>query len=206
VTDRVRLIAWSDYLCPWCYNAAVRLRRLEDEFGDRVELEWRTFLLRPHPDPSRTLERFRAYTTSWMRPAAEEDAGTFQVWSTDEGPPSHSVPPHRVAKAAAALGHAAFQAMHERLLRAYFAENHDITDGETLRRLWSEIGLPEAAFARAGADDVLREVVEQHNDAVRRDVSGVPAVAMVGNDVPIVGAMPYETYRRWVSRALEGAV
>ena len=206
MADRVRLIVWSDYLCPWCYNAAVRLRRLEDEFGDRVALEWRTFLLRPHPDPSRTLERFRAYTASWMRPAAEEDAGTFQVWSTDEGPPSHSVPPHLVAKAAASLGREAFHAMHARLLRAYFAENRDITDGETLRRLWCEVGLPEAAFARAGSDDVLREVVDQHNDAVRRDVSGVPAVAMVGNDVPIVGAMPYETYRRWVARGLEGTM
>ena len=102
MADRADLIAWSDYLCPWCYNAAVRLWRLEDEFGDRVSIEWRPFLLRPHPDPGRTLEKFRAYTASWARPAAEPDGGTFRVWATEEGPPSHSVPPHLVAKAAAA--------------------------------------------------------------------------------------------------------
>ncbi len=34
----VRLIVCSDYLSPWCYNAAVRLRRIEEEFGDRVDL------------------------------------------------------------------------------------------------------------------------------------------------------------------------
>jgi predicted DsbA family dithiol-disulfide isomerase len=204
VATRVHLIAWSDYLCPWCYNAAVRLGRLEDDFGERVLLEWRTFLLRPYPDPERTLEQFRAYTGSWLRPAAEPDAGSFRVWQSDEGPPSHSVPPHLVAKAAAALGAEAFRAMHARLLHAYFAENRDITAAETLLALWREVGLPEASFAAAAREEALREVVEQHNDAVRREVTGVPAVMMVGNDTPIVGAMPYETYRRWVERGLRG--
>jgi predicted DsbA family dithiol-disulfide isomerase len=206
VADRVDLIAWSDYLCPWCYNAAVRLRRLEDELGARVRIEWRTFLLRPEPDPTRTLDGFRAYTRSWLRPAAEPDGGTFRVWATDEGPPSHSVPPHLVAKAAATLGPEAFRAMHERLLHAYFAENRDVTSLETLRALWREVGLDERAFARAGDPAVLREVVDQHNDAVRRDVSGVPAVMMDGLDVPMMGALPYETYRRWAERRLAGEI
>ena len=204
--DRVDLIAWSDYLCPWCYNAAVRLRRLEDDLGDQVHVDWRTFLLRPESDPNRTLDAFRAYTRSWLRPAAEPDGGTFRVWATDEGPPSHSIPPHLVAKAAAALGRDAFRAMHERLLHAYFAENRDITKAETLYALWREVGLDDAGFARAGDQAVLREVVEQHNDAVRRDVSGVPAVMMEGVDVPMVGALPYETYRRWVDRRLRGEI
>ena len=91
----------------------MRLRRIEDEFGDRVTVEWRAFLLRPRPDASRTLETFRAYTRSWMRPAAEPDGGTFRVWATDEGPPSHSVPAHLIAKAAATIGPQAFRAMHE---------------------------------------------------------------------------------------------
>jgi len=206
VPDRVALVAWSDYLCPWCYNAAVRLDRLEDDLDGRVHVEWRTFLLRPHPDPSRTLEKFRAYTESWRRPAAEPDAAPFQVWATDEGPPSHSVPPHLVAKAAAQLGPDAFRAMHERLLHAYFAENRDITKGETLQAIWAEAGLPAEEFARVGDESLLREVVAQHNEAVGIGVSGVPAVMMVGNDVPMVGAMSYDTYRKWVERRLQGEI
>jgi predicted DsbA family dithiol-disulfide isomerase len=31
----------------WCYNAAVRLRRLQAEFGARVRLRLRSFILRP---------------------------------------------------------------------------------------------------------------------------------------------------------------
>jgi len=40
-------------------------------------------------------------------------------------------------------------------------------------------------------------------DALARDVNGVPAVMMVGNDVPVVGTMPFESYRRWIARAFE---
>ena len=68
--EPVTLIAWSDYLCPWCFNASVRLHQLEDEFEGQVCLEWRSYLLRPRASARRDLERFRAYTRSWERPAA----------------------------------------------------------------------------------------------------------------------------------------
>jgi predicted DsbA family dithiol-disulfide isomerase len=202
MTAPVRLIVNSDYLCPWCYLAAVRLQRVAEEFGDRVAIEWRSYLLRPYPDASRTLDKFRAYTRSWERPAAEPDAPVFRVWESDAGPPSHSMPPHLVAKAAAALGADAFERMHARLLAAYFGENRDITDPETLVQLWDEVGLPAAEFARAGDQTLVDAVVREHNEAVTLGMTGVPAVRMAGNDVPLVGALPLESYRRWVERAL----
>lgn len=198
---RVHLVVWSDYLCPWCYLGTARMRRIEEHFGDAVRIEWRAFLLRPVPEP-RTLERFRAYTQSWLRPAAEPEAPAFRPWTSDEGPPTHSVPAHRVAKAAAALGDAAFRTMHERLLAAYFQESRDITNADTQRALWDEVGLPPAAFAAAETPAMQEAVLAEHRDALEHGVNGVPAVMMVGNDVPTLGAMPFETYRRWIARAL----
>jgi predicted DsbA family dithiol-disulfide isomerase len=199
----VRLIVWSDYLCPWCYVAATRLHRLRDEFGDRVAVEWRSYLLRPYPNRTRTFDEFRTYTRTWARPAAEPDAPAFRPWESDAGPPSHSMPPHLVAKAAATFGAGAFQRMHERLLRAYFGENQDITDARTLVALWDDAGLPAPEFARAGDPALVEEVVREHNEAVSLGLTGVPAAQMAGNDVPLPGALPYDTYRRWVERALE---
>jgi predicted DsbA family dithiol-disulfide isomerase len=198
----VRLIVWSDYLCPWCYLGTARMRRLEDEFGDALAVEWRAFLLRPVPDPGRSLARFRDYTRSWLRPAGEPDAPVFRPWASDEGPPSHSIPAHAAAKAAAALDAKAFRDLHDRLLRAYFTESRDITSPETLATLWRECGLAEAALERAFSPETQTAVVAEHRDAVARGVTGVPAVIMVGNDVPTLGALPYETYRRWIARAL----
>ncbi|HEY8518412.1 MAG TPA: DsbA family protein [Candidatus Binatia bacterium] len=200
----VRLIVHSDYLCPWCYNAAVRLHRLERESGGDVQIVWRSYLLRPVPDPKRTLESFRAYTRSWLRPASEPDAATFRVWEGDAGPPSHSVPPHLAAKAAASLGAQQFERMHLALLEAYFAHSRDITDRATLRAIWNEQGLPDEEFARVDEPRFLEQTLAEHDEAVRLGVNGVPAARIEGSDAFVTGAYPIEMYRRWIERARAG--
>jgi predicted DsbA family dithiol-disulfide isomerase len=191
-------------------NADVRLRRLEREYAGRVELEWKAFLLRPQPratpespeHAARALEKFRQYTKSWEHVAADDDAGTFRVWATDNGPPSHSIPAHLVAKAAARVGPDAFGRMHERLLTAYFVDNLDTSDPETLLALWHEEGLDEAAFDEHRDPAILREVLAEHNEAVQLGATGVPAVRLDGNPAVIVGAQPESLYRRWIDRSL----
>lgn len=181
----------------------MRLRRLRDELAGALRLEWRSFLLRPDPGSvPRDLERFRAYTQSWLRPAADADAGTFRVWQGEAGPPTHSVPPHLVAKAAATLGEEAFERIHERLMHTYFAENRDISHADTLRAVWREAGLPDEEFARAGDPELARRVASEHNEAIELGVHGVPAARMEGNEVAVVGAQPIEVYRRWVTKTL----
>jgi predicted DsbA family dithiol-disulfide isomerase len=201
--EPIRFVVYSDYLCPWCYNAAVRLDRLERESDGAVELEWRSYLLRPEPRSGRDLERFRAYTKTWLRPAGEPDSGEFRVWEGSAGPPSHSIPPHLAAKAAARLGREAFGRMHARLLHAYFAENRDVSDRETLRALWQEAELPAADFEQVDDPALMRTTLEEFRDARESGVTGVPAVRVAGDDAVIVGAHPLALYERWVSRLLE---
>jgi len=193
---------WSDYLCPWCNVAATRLTALEREFEGALVLRWKSFLLRPRPQPGRDLEKFRRYTESWRLAAAEEPGARFQVWASQEGPPTHSVPPHLAAKAAAELGEAAFASLHAALLRAYFEESRDISRPETLAALWREAGLPEEGLARAEEPELLRQVIAEHEEAVQLGVSGVPAVRLAEADVAITGAQPTETYRRWIRKNL----
>lgn len=204
--ETVRLIVYSDYLCPWCYLAEHRLAQLKTECGDTLALEWRSFLLRPRPEPGRDLERFMRYTQSWLRPAAEPDAPVFRVWESTEGPPSHSVPPQLAAKAAAALGPEAFAALHARLLRAYFEQSRDISRPETLAAIWAEAGLPAADFASCFEDPLVRRTLEEHNEAVSLGITGVPAVRVAGTDAFVTGAQPLASYRRWVERLRAGVL
>ena len=198
----VTLEVWSDYLCPWCNVAATRLAALEREFGGALVLRWKSFLLRPRPEPGRELEKFRRYTQSWRRAAEEEPAARFEAWSSDEGPPTHSVPAHLFAKAAAELGPDAFARMHAALLHAYFVASRDISRPATLTALWREAGLPEAGLARAGEPELLRRVLAEHAEALELGVGGVPAVRLAGSDVAITGAQPTESYRRWIRKNL----
>ena len=195
----IRFVAYSDYLCPWCFNASVRLHRLEAEEPE-VEVEWRSYLLRPESRPGRDIEKFRRYTESWQRPAAEEDSGAFRVWASDAPPPTHSVPAHTVAKAAKRVGQGAFRELHQRLLIAYFQENRDISDVDVLSGLWRELALPAAAFDRHADPEIEAEVLAEHQEAIASGATGVPAVRLADNPVAVTGALPYEAYRRWVEK------
>ncbi len=202
----VGLVVYSDFLCPWCWNAATRLASVQQQLGDDLEIEWRSYLLRPSGQPGRSLEKFRAYTQSWLRVAEDEPRAPFQVWASDAGPPSHSVPPHLVAKAAAALGADEGRRIRERLFRAYFAESRDISDRATLRALWSEAGLPDDAFAHCDDPVHARRVLEDHQEAQALGANGVPAVRLADEDFVLVGAQPEAVYLRWLRRVLEARV
>jgi predicted DsbA family dithiol-disulfide isomerase len=198
----VRLEVFSDFLCPWCHLAAHRLKLLEAEFGEAIELDWRAYLLRPYPEEGRDLHKFVRYTQGWLRPAAEPDAPRFRVWETTEGPPTHSIPAHVAAKAARAQNAEAGRAMHDRLLRAYFEENRDISREPVLRELWSEVGLADDAFAACYGQELARRVVDDHNEAVELGMTGVPAVRVAGSDAFVMGAQPLDVYRRWVTKLI----
>lgn len=197
---------WSDFLCPWCWNASRRVERVADALGDAVQLRHRSYLLRPEPASGRDLEKFRAYTRSWERAAADEPGAGFRAWQGDAGPPSHSVPAHCAAKAAESLGAREGRALRTRLFEAYFTESRDVSDRDTLRALWREAALPDEAFARMLEPDVERTVRDDHVEALRLDATGVPAVRVGSSEFLLLGAQPIETYRRWFERSLKERV
>ena len=59
-----------------------------------------------------------------------------------------------------------------------------------------------AEFDRIADSALLEEVIAEHDAAVRAGITGVPAVMRAGGDAAVPGALPVETYRRWVERAL----
>ncbi len=198
----VRLIVYSDFLCPWCWNAATKLASVQRELGPALAVEWKSYLLRPRPEHGRDLEKFRAYTQGWLRVAADEPRAPFVPWASDAGPPSHSVPPHAVAKAAAEVSAEAGTRMRDRLFHAYFAESRDISDVATLAALWAEAGLDAAAFESAGDPRLVRAVFADHEEAQSLGATGVPAVRLADQDFVLVGAQPEAVYKRWLSRAI----
>lgn len=128
----------------------------------------------------------------------------FKQWSSQEGPPSHSIPPHTVAKAAALISPEAFKAVHESLLKAYFTDNRDITSTEVLLELWTKAGLPEKAFDQREQKDILREIIAEHNEAIENGATGVPAVRLEDTYGCLVGAESVENYRRMITSQTGG--
>ena len=125
-------------------------------------------------------------------------------WASDEGPPSWSVPPHRVAKAAARIDAAAGESIHDALFDAYFRKSRDITDDAVLRDLWTRAGLDPARFDERDDPTLLREIAGEFEEALAHGASGAPAVRMDGAWGVLMGAQPIEVYRRWIEKVGRG--
>ena len=184
----------------------MRVELLKEEFGDQLNLDWRSFLLRPQADGSRDLEKFKKYTENWLRIAEDKPSGEFRAWQSDNSPPSHSIPPHLVAKAAADLSDEAFQRIHDALLKAYFTDNRDISSEATLKLIWEECGLNTDEFDRSNNPAYLKATIDQHNEALNCGANGAPAFRLSHINAAIVGAHPVGTLSRWIKRSLDGEI
>ncbi len=183
----------------------MRLDQLVEEVGDQIEVEWKTFLLRPEAPKTTNREKFVEYTKSWLNPGEQEPETTFNVWASDEDQPSSSVPAQVAHKAVAAMAPERADDYHHRLLTAYFTENRNISDADTLLDLAADIGIDRDALeavARENQQSFTKMVIDEHNAAIQSNVTAVPTVVFE-NSFAVPGAQPVETYQRLVERIAE---
>lgn len=179
---------------------------MQEQAGDLVTIEWKSFLLRPHPE-ARPLEQFRSYTERWARPDAMEPACEFHPWTSDTPPPTHSVPAAVAARVAHRFGDdtddGPGRRYHDALFHAYFTENRTVSARSVLVEIADEIGLDPEEFDRAlteHGDDEERAVFADHHRAVELGINAVPAVVVDGRFL-VQGAVEVDDYLRVIDRA-----
>ena len=169
--------------------------------GDRIELEWKAFLLRAEPKTG-DHAAFVEYTNSWLRPGQMEPATSFTVWASDEEQPASSIPAQVAFKAVEAIAPELAKPFHDRLMRGYFTENRNIANSDVLMELATDVGVDGAALAEAGAsrrEEFTQLVIDEHNGAMANNVTGIPTV-LFENQFPVPGAQPLETYVGLIER------
>jgi predicted DsbA family dithiol-disulfide isomerase len=197
----VRILVWSDYVCPFCYLERPVLERIQAELGDGVEIDWRSFELRPEPEPTLdpNAEYLHRVWSQSVYPMAEARGVNLKL------PPVQ--PRSRRAHEAAefARGAGLLDAMNRALFKAFFEEGRDLDDLDILLEIGRSVGL--------GADD-LREalasgrytqrVLEDQQLARQIGISGVPAlIVTAGAQAYLVsGAQSYETVKNVIERAV----
>lgn len=180
----------------------MRLREIEQAYGDRVRVHWRTFPLIPGEQPDRRVtEKTRQ---GWQRVGAEESGACFVPPPLDAPLPSSSIPALTAAKCAERQGPAVFGQLHDRLFTALFRDHLDVGRADVLWRLARETGLDlarfEADYAGAAYEAVLRDCAE---GAAWFGVSGLPTVVL-NEKLSLVGAVPAERYRLLIDWILAG--
>lgn len=203
-TARLGIIAYSDYVCPWCYIGLARVERLRREFA--VAVDWRPFEL--HPETPRTGARLDGRLGGEARARAFRDnIGQLAAASgLTLRIPAVIANSHRALEAAEfAREHGGFEAYHAALFRAYFEQGRDIGDAETLCEVAREAGVDDQGLRQALSDEQYAVAVDAITASAREDeVVSTPTFIFSGG-FRLVGAQEYEVFasvtRRLLARA-----
>ncbi len=203
MTGAIRLDVFSDYLCPWCYNAAVRLHDVQQLYGDRLDVHWRAFPLIADTRPGRLCTEQTRQARA--RVGAEEPRAQFVLPGPGTELPASSVPALTAAKAAEGQGAGAFAAFHHGVFAAHFRDNLDISRADVLWRLAQASGLDMPRFQQdCAGGEPYQAVLHDYAEAVSWfGVSALPAVVF-NEKVSLVGAVPVEQYRLLIEWMLAG--
>lgn len=176
--------------------------KLQEEFD--LEVEWLGYELRPDTPPQGKL--LRDIVTNFDPNAAVASLNRAGAPYGITFKPYERVSNTRLALEASefARDQGLYEAVHKRLLSAFFQAGEDIGDKETLLRLMAEIGLDRVSLAEALDNGVytarlqaIREKAKEH------DVMSLPTF-IINDQEKIVGARPYETFQQSLRQIRDG--
>jgi predicted DsbA family dithiol-disulfide isomerase len=179
----------------------VRLKIIKEEYGDKVILEPRVFMLRPEPDPTVVFNDYRR--TGWERCNAQPESGDYRMWEGGGDYPNCSMPSAQAGLAARAQGAEAWDAFHMNLLSAMFTESRDISQLDVQCDVAEKSGLDVPLFRDEVASGLHHDqAIKEYTEAINKGVTGIPSV-MVNDEAMLVGAVERENYRFVINQILE---
>lgn len=196
----IQIAVWSDYVCPFCYLERPVLDRIRNELGDDVQIDWRSFELRPEPEPTLdpNAEYLHRIWNQSVYPMAQERGMTLKL------PPvqPRSRKAHEAAEFARDAGR--LDAMNKALFKAFFEEGRDIADIDVLLEIGQSVGLDREDLREALISGrYVQRVLDDQHLAKQIGISGVPAlIVSAGHQTYLVsGAQPYETVKDVIAYA-----
>ncbi len=206
---------WSDVVCPWCYVGTRRFSAALDRFDRDVDVSYRAFELDPTvPPEGMDLDDYLA--RKFGNPAALDGvrgrlarvgAEVDIDFRWDGQRRVNTFDAHRLAVWAEDVGGAGVRAaLEQRLFRAYFTDNDDVSDHAVLSGLAADVDLNHTAAAEslatgAGADRVKAEEAK----ATELGIGAVPTFVIEGRWA-IPGAQDVDTFVQVLQRAAERIV
>ncbi|WHY78369.1 DsbA family oxidoreductase [Neobacillus sp. WH10] len=196
----VKIKAYSDFICPFCFLGKGPLDEIVKEKG--VEVEWMPFELRPDPypkiDPWKDPAKLRSWD-SFIKPAAKKLGVDMRLPQISPHPYTHlAFEGYQFAKE-----HGKGNEYQHRVFTAFFQEEQNIEDIEVLTNIAGEVGLSKDAFKEAL---VSRKYREAHQEALKHayeeaKITAVPTF-VIGDEV-IQGIASKEKLAQVIDKALE---
>ncbi|OIP82991.1 MAG: polyketide biosynthesis protein [Rhodobacterales bacterium CG2_30_65_12] len=194
----VKLVIFSDPVCPWCYIGKARLgRALEARPDHPFEVEWHPYMLNPEM-PRAGMDR-RAYLEAKFGgkagaveaylPVVEEAARAGLKLNLDAiARTPNTLDAHRLIHWARIEGRQT--PVVSALFQAYFVDGRDIGDHGVLAEIATRCGMDGTVVARLLASQADTDDIRARDaDARAKGVRAVPTFVVAGRHV-VPGAQP----------------
>lgn len=190
------IIYLTDPMCSWCWGFSPVIHAIRRDFGDRVPVRLVVGGLRVGTKEAMTPEVRDFVLHHWQ----EVQEATGQRFRFDfDMPPDFKYDTEPACRAVVDVRRIApdqtFPYFH-RLQRAFYEENRDVTNVDTLATEAAAEGIDEALFRSAFDDeDVKRETMEDFVFSTSLGIRGFPSVVLKNEDeyrLLTIGYRPYE--------------
>ncbi len=204
---------WSDFGCPFCYIAEVRMKKALAELGIEKEarIDFLAFELNPNARkvPVRNVvEGFaRHYGISIDQAAAQVERieamgrGEGLIFRYGTARNSNTFDALRLTKLAQSKGHSFGNDFVTRMYRAYFEDNLVMADHDVLRKIAADAGLdPKETDDLLNGDRFAAEVRRDEADAYHLGINAVPFF-VINDKYGIPGAVDIQDMKRVLMKA-----
>ena len=201
IQPKLKVIAYSDYICPFCYIGYHRIEKLKKEYN--LDVEWRPFEIHPEtpkegasidnlPFPKGYLEMAFAN----VKRLADEDGLTLKFTEKLQ----NSRLALYISEFARKKGK--FEEFHKLVLEAYWLEGRDIGDKRLLLDLAESVGLNRNEIENyLDTDEPYKKIQKSLKELRRYGINGVPTFII--EERLIVGAQPYEVFKKVINKILD---
>jgi predicted DsbA family dithiol-disulfide isomerase len=197
---KLKVIAYSDYICPFCYIGYHRMEQLKKEYD--LDVEWRPFEIHPETPKEGAFTDELPFPKGYLEAAfanvkrlADEDGLTLKF--TDKL--SNSRLAHYISEFARKKGK--FEEFHKLVLGAYWLEGKDIGDKNLLLNLAESVGLKKKEIEDyLNTDEPFNAVQKSLKEIRSYGLNGVPSFLI--EDKLVVGAQSYEIFKKVINEIL----
>ncbi len=202
----MKVLIFSDVVCPWCYLGVVRFERAAALHtiitGEPVDISLRAYQLDPEA-PAGAVSALDYYDDKFGSPERatailDQIVAAGKITGIDfnftEAVRGNTFDAHRLLTWAESAGPGVQRDLAQELWRAYFLEGADISDHDTLAARAGIVGLDiDRADAILAGDEYADEVNLQLEAAVAAGITSVPVIVVEGQ-YAIKGAQSQDDY------------
>jgi len=198
--SKLKVIAYSDYICPFCYIGYHRMEQLKKEFN--LDVEWRPFEIHPETPKDGTLTDELPFPPGYLEMAfanvkrlADED--DLNLKFSEKLPNSRLA--HYISEFARNKGK--FDEFHKKILETYWFEGKDIGDKSLLLDIAESIGLNKKEINKyLNTDEPFKTVQKSLKEVKKYGLNGVPSFII--EDQVISGAQSNNVFRKVINNIL----